>query len=194
MHARRPKAYPTDLTDTEWELVQPLLPRRRAGDGRGAPVVRDRREILNAIFYQSRTGCGWDYLPRDFPPKGTVYDYWRMWIADGTWERVHAALREQVRQQANKDPQPSVGILDTQSVKSSPSKQSVSDAGDQVSQATSTLVKDLRGLGKPDTQSGAQAQKTVQQLAAALKAFKCHGNVGDLSEKIRSQFLKKLSG
>ena len=118
MNARRPKAYPTDLTDTEWELVQPLLPRRRAGDGRGAPVVRDRREILNAIFYQSRTGCGWDYLPRDFPPKGTVYGYFQAWSRDGTLERLHAALREAVRLQAGRDPQPSAGSLDSQTVKS----------------------------------------------------------------------------
>src|SRR5437762_5517749 len=116
MHARRPKAYPTDLTDTEWELVQPLLPRRRAGDGRGAPVVQDRREILNAIFYQSRTGCAWNYLPRDFPPKGTVYGYFRDWTRDGTLERIHATLREAVRLQAGRDPQPSAGSLDSQSV------------------------------------------------------------------------------
>jgi putative transposase len=118
MSTRRPKAYPTDLTDAEWKLLEPLLPKRREGDGRGAPVQQDRREILNAIFYQSRTGCGWDYLPRDFPPKGTVYGYFQAWSRDGTLERLHAALREAVRRRAGRDPQPSAGSLDSQTAKS----------------------------------------------------------------------------
>jgi putative transposase len=118
MSVRRTRAYPSDLTDAEWELVEPLLPKRREGDGRGAPRQQERRDILNAIFYQSRTGCGWDYLPRDFPPKGTVYGYFRDWTRDGTLERIHAALREAVRRQAGHDPQPSAGSLDSQTVKS----------------------------------------------------------------------------
>lgn len=118
MSTQRARAYPTDLTDAEWELVEPLLPKRREGDGRGAPRQQDRREILNAIFYQCRTGCGWDYLPRDFPPKGTVYGYFRDWTRDGTLERIHAALREAVRRQAGREPQPSAGSLDSQTAKS----------------------------------------------------------------------------
>jgi putative transposase len=110
--------YPTDLTDAEWKLIEPLLPQRREGDGRGAPRQQDRREILNAIFYQSRTGCAWEYLPRDFPPKGTVYGYLRDWRRDGTLERIHAALRGAVRLHAGRDPQPSAGSLDSQTAKS----------------------------------------------------------------------------
>ena len=118
MTARGRKPYPTDLTDAEWERLEPLLPQRREGDGRGAPRHHDRRVILNAIFYQCRTGCGWDYLPRDFPPKGTVYDYFRAWTRDGTLERIHTALREAVRREAGRDPQPSAGSLDSQTAKS----------------------------------------------------------------------------
>jgi len=118
MTAPRRKSYPSDLTDAEWRLVEPLLPQRREGDGRGAPRQQDRREILNAICYQSRTGCPWEYLPRDFPPKGTVYGYFRDWTPDGTLERLHAALREQVRLAAGRDPQPSAGSLDSQTAKS----------------------------------------------------------------------------
>ena len=114
----RAKPYPSDLTDAEWKLLEPLLPQRRPDDGRGAPRTIDRREILNAIFYQSRTGCGWDYLPRDFPAKGTVYDYLQAWSRDGTLERIHAALRSQVREQAGRDPQPSAGSVDSQTAKS----------------------------------------------------------------------------
>lgn len=118
MNASRSKPYLTDLTDAEWERIEPLLPQRREGDGRGAPRRQDRREILNAIFYQTRTGCAWDYLPRDFPPKGTVYGYFRDWTRDGTLERIHAALREAVRRQAGREAQPSAGSLDSQTVKS----------------------------------------------------------------------------
>ena len=113
----RLRAYPTDLTDAEWDLVAPLLPQRRVEDGRGAPRQQDRRKILDAIFYQSRTGCPWDYLPRDFPPKGTVYGYFRDWTRDGTLERIHAALRGAVRLRAGRDPQPSAGSLDSQTAK-----------------------------------------------------------------------------
>ncbi len=118
MARTRAKPYPTDLSDEEWQLLEPLLPQRRPRDGRGAPRQRDRRDILDAIFYQIRTGCGWDYLPRDFPPKGTVYDYFRQWSRDGTLDRLHAALRAQVRTAAGRDPQPSAGCLDSQTAKS----------------------------------------------------------------------------
>jgi len=112
------KPHPSDLTDAEWALVEPLLPQRRPGDGRGAPRVHDRRVIPNAIFYQARTGCAWDYLPREFPPKGTVHDYLRKWTRDGTLPRLHAALRAQVRQAAGREPEPSAGSVDSQSAKS----------------------------------------------------------------------------
>jgi len=118
MSESRTKPYPSDLADAEWKLLEPLLPQRRPDDGRGAPRQRDRRDILNAIFYQSRTGCGWDYLPRDFPPKGTVYDYLQAWSRDGTLERIHAALREQVRKEAGRELQPSAGSVDSQTAKS----------------------------------------------------------------------------
>ena len=116
MSGTRTKPYSTDLTDAEWALVEPLLPKRR--DGRGAPPKHSRREILNAIFYQIHTGCPWEDLPRDFPPKSTVNDCLVTWREDGTLERLHAALRAQVRQQAGRDPQPSAGSLDSQTAKS----------------------------------------------------------------------------
>src|SRR5437762_1170682 len=106
----RAKPYPTDLTDAEWELIEPLLPQRREGDGRGAPRQRDRRELLNAISYQSRTGCAWEALPRDFPPKGTVDDYFRQWRRRGTLARIHDALRERVRLRAERQVQPSAAV------------------------------------------------------------------------------------
>ena len=93
--------------------MEPLLPHKTGGRTREHPL----REIVDALLYWLRTGCAWDAIPHDFPPKGTVYDYWRQWQKDGTWARVHNALRDQVREQAGKDAEPTAAILDTQTVK-----------------------------------------------------------------------------
>lgn len=108
------KAYPTDLKETEWERLEPLLPKAKPG---GRPRSVDLREILNAIFYRERSGCAWEMLPHDLPPAKTVYDYFNKWAADGTWERINASLVQQVRQAAGRDPEPSAAIIDSQSVK-----------------------------------------------------------------------------
>lgn len=105
--------YPTDLTDAEWAILEPLVPPPKSG---GRPA-RERREILDAIGYVVRTGCAWRCLPHDFPPWQTVYHYFRLWRVDGTWERIHDALREQARQTAGRAARPSAGIVDSQSVK-----------------------------------------------------------------------------
>ncbi|GAC1641062.1 MAG: hypothetical protein NVS4B2_30540 [Chloroflexota bacterium] len=105
--------YPTDLSDVEWTLLAPHIPPAKTG---GRPP-RNRREIVDAISYVVRTGCAWRLLPHDFPPWQTVYHYVRLWRIDGTWERTHDALREQVREQAGRNRTPSAGIIDSQSVK-----------------------------------------------------------------------------
>lgn len=106
--------YDTDLTDAQWAILGPLLPLPPGG---GRPRTTDLREVLNAILYVLRTGCAWDLLPHDFPPPGTVYDYFSRWRRDGTIARLHEALRPLARQAAEHDPQPSAGCLDSQSVK-----------------------------------------------------------------------------
>ncbi len=106
--------YHTALSDTEWTIVAPYLPARQA---RGRPWTHTRREIVNAIFYLIRTGCAWRLLPRDLPPWRTVFHYWRLWRLDGTWERLHTALRERVRVHAGRYVQPTAGIIDSQSAK-----------------------------------------------------------------------------
>jgi len=90
------KPYPTDLADDEWEIIEPYLPKPKTK--RGKKRVHPLREILNAILYVVRTGCTWRMLPHDFPPWQTVYHYFRLWRKDGTWERVHAGLRAELRQ------------------------------------------------------------------------------------------------
>lgn len=107
------RSYPDDLTDAEWAILSPLLPPAKEG---GRPPA-DRREVLNALRYVLRTGCPWRHLPHDFPPWQTVYHYVRLWRKDGTWERIHDALRDQVREQVGRTTQPSAGIIDSQSVR-----------------------------------------------------------------------------
>jgi len=110
------KAYKTDLTDAQWARIQPLIEVGHRPDHWRR--VHSLREIVNALLYQLRTGCAWEHLPHDLPPKGTVYDYFRRWTQDGTFQRIHDALRDQVRASQDRDIQPSAAIVDTQSVKS----------------------------------------------------------------------------
>ena len=108
------KPYPTDLSDEQWQVLQPLLPPAKHG---GRPRTVDLREVVNTLFYQNRSGCQWDMLPHDLLAKSTVYDYFAQWRDDGTWQRVLDALRRAVRQEADREPAPSAGAIDSQSVK-----------------------------------------------------------------------------
>ena len=105
------RAYQTDLTDRQWEIIKPLLPH----------VERKRkhtlREIVNALFYQTRAGGAWRLLPHDFPPWESVYGFFNRWSKDGTLERINDALRERTRIEAGREPTPSAAIMDSQSVK-----------------------------------------------------------------------------
>lgn len=108
------RAYPTDLTDAQWAILEPLVPIAKPG---GRPPRHDRRELVNAMLYVLRSGEAWRLLPHDFPPWQTVYHYFRLWRLDGTWERIHTTLREQARLRQGRAPQPSGAILDSQSAK-----------------------------------------------------------------------------
>lgn len=108
------KAYPTDLTDEQWAITEPLLPPAKAG---GRPREVDLREVMNSILYLNRTGCQWDMLPHDLLPKSTVYEYFAQWRDDGTWHQVMAALPAQVRVNAQREATPSAACIDSQSVK-----------------------------------------------------------------------------
>jgi putative transposase len=108
------RAYPTDLSDAEWAVLGPLVPAPKPG---GRPAKHSRREICNGIRYVLRSGGAWRLLPHDLPPWQTVYGYFRDWRRDGTWDQIHTHLRGATREQAGHDPQPSAGIVDSQSVK-----------------------------------------------------------------------------
>jgi putative transposase len=108
--------YPSDLTDAEWRIVEPLIPPAKEG---GRPRTTDMREVMNAMLYVDRTGCQWRALPHDFPPWSTIWNYFRTWRNDGTWQRMHTALHEQVRKSVGRESTPSAAIIDSQSVKTS---------------------------------------------------------------------------
>src|SRR5262245_55652440 len=109
------KRYPSDLTDEQWALIEPLLPPAKPG---GRPRTTDLREVVNTLLYQNRTGCQWDFLPHDLVAKGTAYDYFARWQADGTLAKVVDALRARARADAGREPTPSAALIDSQSVKS----------------------------------------------------------------------------
>src|SRR5918911_419053 len=114
---RDDRAYPTDLTDAQWTLLEPLLPPPKRAQGAGRPRSVSLRQVINGLLYLERTGCQWRLLPREVPYWGTVRYYFDRWQQDGTWERLNTLLREWVRVRAGRHPQPSAAILDSQSVK-----------------------------------------------------------------------------
>ena len=114
---REGRLYPTDLTDAQWALLEPLLPPAKRPQGPGRPRSVSLRRVINGLLYLERTGCQWRLLPREFPYWGTVRYYFDRWQQDGTWECLNTILRERVRVRAGRQPQPSAAILDSQTVK-----------------------------------------------------------------------------
>ena len=112
----RLRTYPTDTSDAEWALLEPLVPAPKSG---GRPARIARRDIVDAIFYVMRGGVSWRMLPADFPFWKTVYDYFRQWKLSGLWERVNDALRVKIRQADGRNAVPTAGIVDSRSVKTS---------------------------------------------------------------------------
>lgn len=108
------KTYPTDLSDEQWAILEPLIPTAKHG---GRPREVDMREVINTLLYLNRAGCQWDMLPHDLLPKSTAYDYFAAWRNDGTWQRLMDCLRGQVRVAAGRDETPSAGSVDSQTVK-----------------------------------------------------------------------------
>jgi putative transposase len=114
MTERTRKSYPSDLTDDQWNLLEPLIP-PKVGKGENRKV--DLREVINGILYVLRTGCQWDYLPHDLLPKGTTYYYFKKWKTDGTWDHMLSVLHQKIRVADGREPTPSAASADSQTIK-----------------------------------------------------------------------------
>lgn len=138
------KNYPTDLNDNEWEVIKQYLPKAKKT---GRPIEVDLREVLNAIFYQLKTGAPWRYLPKDFPPKGTVYWYFQKLQKEGIIEKLHNDLRDKAREKAERNTEPSASIIDSQSVKTTLFGEEIGfDAGKLIKGRKRHILVDTQGL------------------------------------------------
>lgn len=139
------RSYATDLSDAEWECLEPYIPPPKK---RGRPRSHSVRELLDAVFYILKSGCPWRMLPREFPPWETVYCWFRRWRLDGTWERLNAAVREHLRVRLGRDAHPSAGVVDPQSTKTTGvgGEQRGYDGGKKIRGRKRHLLVDTEGL------------------------------------------------
>ena len=140
-------AYDSSLTDAQWAVIEPLLPPRPSPRLGGRPPVHSRRLIIDTILYVLASGCAWRLVPHDLAPWNTAYQIFADWCADGTWARIHDTLRDRLRANDGRDPQPSAAVLDSQSVRSSEGGEQIGyDAGKRVRGRKRHLLVDTLGL------------------------------------------------
>jgi transposase len=161
------KAYPSDLTDAQWEILEPLIPGIAAD---ATNVSYERREIVNGILYVLRSGCPWRLVPHDLPAWGTLYWYFRRWRNEGVWEEILQNLRGQLRHKQGRDAEPSAAVIDSQSIK------------------TSAVRGPDKGYDAGKKNLGAQTARAGGYAGPSL------GGQGDGSQRLRSAGSQELAG
>jgi len=190
-YVRPSGSYASNVTDREWTLIAPLLPAARMG---GRPRTTCLRRVVNAIFYVLQAGCQWRMLPRDFPPRSTVYGYFQAWIAAGVWAHVHDVLYRRTRELEGRDESPTAAIIDRQSVKTSAEAREMVgyDAGKPINGRKRHLVTDTLGLMlRIEVHSASVQDRDGAALAIVLGPMADNGSLLDRITR-RFPFLERI--
>lgn len=191
-------SYPSDLTDQQWAVIQPFLPPAKPS---GRPRTTDLRRVVDAALYLVKTGCQWRYLPSEFPPWRTVYEYFAKWQADGTLRKIQQRLVKRVRKKARRSPFPTIAILDSQSVKTGKmvSVDKGFDGGKRVKGRKRHIAVDTLGLplaisvtsaNTHDLRGGRTVIERVAEFMRGRRLFRVFADGGYLGKPFR-RFVRK---